>query len=182
MVSPNEADFILRGTFPLPYPILTGSDQPLEVSRPEGLHAPDRPEGSMDEPGLPHARSGAAVSGRDSEVTATYLISFESTFVNMGGPSDDGNESGSKELETTPENLGCVCRESAWPSYSERGKATYMGKGHSLRGGCVVIPSDGKAWESCATRRTDGMDGKSHWPSREPVSRWGSAKSDARLL
>jgi hypothetical protein len=106
MVSPNEAGFILRGTFPLPYPILTGSDQPLEVSRPEG---------SMDEPGLPHARSGAAVSGRDGEVTATYLISFESTFVNMGDPAGDGKESGSKGLETTSENLRCVCRESAWP-------------------------------------------------------------------
>jgi hypothetical protein len=114
MVSPNEAGFILRGTFPLPYPILTGSDQPLEVSRPEGLHSPDRPEGSMDEPGLPHARSGAAVSGRDGEVTATYLISFESTFVNMGDPAGDGKESGSKGLETTSENLRCVCRESAW--------------------------------------------------------------------
>jgi len=79
----------------------------LEVSRPEGLHSPDRPEGSMDEPGLPHARSGAAVSGRDGEATATYLISFESTFVNMGEPSVDGNESGSRGLETTPENLGC---------------------------------------------------------------------------
>jgi hypothetical protein len=38
----------------------------------------------MDEPGLPHARSGAAVSGRDGEVTATDLISIESTFVNTG--------------------------------------------------------------------------------------------------
>jgi hypothetical protein len=38
----------------------------------------------MDEPGLPHARSGAAVSGRDGEVTATYIISCESILVNMG--------------------------------------------------------------------------------------------------
>jgi hypothetical protein len=56
----------------------------LKVTRPEDLHSPGRPEGGMDEPGLPHAGSGAAVSGRDDEVTATYLISFESTFVNMG--------------------------------------------------------------------------------------------------
>ena len=107
MVSPTEAGFIRRGTFPLPYPILTDSDQTLEVTRPEGLYSPGRPEGSMDEPGLPHVRSGAAVSGRDGEVTATYLISFESTFVNMGDPSADGNESGSRGLETIPENLGC---------------------------------------------------------------------------
>ena len=53
MVSSNEAGFILRGTFPLPYPILTGSDQTLEVTRPEGLYSPGRPEGSMDKPGLP---------------------------------------------------------------------------------------------------------------------------------
>ena len=51
----------------------------MEVTRPEGLHSRGRSEGSMDEPGLPHARSGAAVSGRDGEVTATYLISLEST-------------------------------------------------------------------------------------------------------
>jgi hypothetical protein len=69
----------------------------------------------MDEPGLPHARSEAAVSGRDGEVTATYLISFESTFVNMGDPSDDAKESGSRGVETPSENLQCVRRESAWP-------------------------------------------------------------------
>ena len=39
----------------------------------------------------------------------------ESIARNLGGPFDDGNESGSKELETPPENLGCVGRESAWP-------------------------------------------------------------------
>ncbi len=47
----------------------------------------------MDEPGLPHARSGAAVSGRDGEVTATDLISIESTFVNMGELTWDVKES-----------------------------------------------------------------------------------------
>jgi len=92
MVNPNEAGFILRGTFPLPYPILTGSDQTLAVSRPEGLHSPDRPEGGMDDPGLPHARSGAAVSGRDGEVTATSLISPQSILGNTGELIWDGKE------------------------------------------------------------------------------------------
>jgi hypothetical protein len=32
----------------------------------------------------------------------------ESITINMGDPSDDANESGSSELETTPKNLGCV--------------------------------------------------------------------------
>jgi hypothetical protein len=39
----------------------------------------------------------------------------ESISVNVGGPSDDANESGSMGLETTSENLECVRRESAWP-------------------------------------------------------------------
>ena len=39
----------------------------------------------------------------------------ESIDGNMGDPADTAKESGSRGLETTPENLRCVCRESAWP-------------------------------------------------------------------
>jgi hypothetical protein len=39
----------------------------------------------------------------------------ESIVENLGDPSGDVNESGSRGLETTPEILGCVRRESAWP-------------------------------------------------------------------
>jgi hypothetical protein len=46
-------------------------------------------------------------------ITATYVILPESINVNMGGPSDDGKESGNKELETAPKDLRCVRRESA---------------------------------------------------------------------
>ena len=43
---------------------------------------------------------------------------------------------------------GCGWRESAWPYYSEDGKAVHMGKGHTVRGRCVVILLNVKAWES----------------------------------
>jgi hypothetical protein len=56
-----------------------------------------------------------AVAGIGCMITATYVISLESIDGNMGDLADDGNESGSRGLETTTENLGCVCRESAWP-------------------------------------------------------------------
>ena len=38
----------------------------------------------------------------------------ESIVENLGDPAADAKESGSRGLETTPENLRCVCRESAW--------------------------------------------------------------------
>ena len=40
---------------------------------------------------------------------------MESIVENVGDPPDDANESGRRRVETPPENLGCVCRESAWP-------------------------------------------------------------------
>jgi hypothetical protein len=52
-------------------------------------------------------------AGIGYQITATYVILFESIDGNMGDPSDDVNESGSTGLETTSENLGCVCWESA---------------------------------------------------------------------
>ena len=39
----------------------------------------------------------------------------ESINGNLGEPLVDVNESGSRRLETTPENLGCDWRQSAWP-------------------------------------------------------------------
>ena len=45
-----------------------------------------------------------------------HLIGLvESIARNLGGPVDEGHESGSQELETPPEHLGGVGRESAWP-------------------------------------------------------------------
>lgn len=42
-----------------------------------------------------------AIAGTGRWITATYVIALESITVNMGDLSDDANESGSKELETT---------------------------------------------------------------------------------
>jgi hypothetical protein len=81
----------------------------------------------------------------------------ESLARNLGGPFDDGHESGSQELETPPENLGCVRRESAWPSYSERGKAAYMGKGHRLTGASKYYHAP--VYQGILVGRRKGNDG-----------------------
>jgi hypothetical protein len=64
---------------------------------------------------------------------------------NLGDLVHDVKESGIREVETPLESLRCMNWESAWPSYSERGKAAYRAKGHSLRGGCVVTLLNDKA-------------------------------------
>ena len=96
----------------------------------------------------PCTRSGAAIGG--DRLSGSHHLNdlVESVNGTMGDHSRNGQESGSKRWETTSENLRCLGVESAWPSYSARGKAAYMGKGHSLGGRCVVTPSDDTAWES----------------------------------
>jgi hypothetical protein len=63
----------------------------------------------------PPSAEEPAIAGIGCTETATYVISFESSIVNMGGPLDDGKESGSRESENGSENLRCIRRESAWP-------------------------------------------------------------------
>jgi hypothetical protein len=58
-----------------------------------------------------------AIAGIGCEITATYVILFEFIHGNMGDPSDDGNESGNRELETTP-------KSSDAPEGSQRGHST----------------------------------------------------------
>jgi hypothetical protein len=43
-----------------------------------------------------------AIAGKGCAITTTDVVSFESINVNMGDPSDDVNESGSRGLATTP--------------------------------------------------------------------------------
>ena len=73
------------------------------------------PQEDVDEPDLPHIHSGACDS-RYRLANNRHLTDFvESIVENVGDPADDANESGSRGVETRSENLGCACRESAWP-------------------------------------------------------------------
>ncbi len=55
-----------------------------------------------DAPDVPRTHRGAYGSRyRLDWITATYVIAFESIIVNMGDPSDDAKESGSRGLLTT---------------------------------------------------------------------------------
>jgi hypothetical protein len=56
------------------------------------------------------------------------------------------------------------------------GKPFHMAKGHSLRGGCVVIPSDDKAWESLP-RPTEHSG-----PKKNPLRRRPYAVKAARTV
>ena len=69
----------------------------------------------MDEPDVPHTHSGAAICGDRLPDNHHLSDLVESINGNMGDPSEDAKESGSRGLETTPENLRCVWRESACP-------------------------------------------------------------------
>ena len=63
----------------------------------------------------PCTRSGAAICGERLSGSHHLNDLVESIIGNIGEPSADAKESGSRGLETAPENLGCGWRESAWP-------------------------------------------------------------------
>jgi hypothetical protein len=56
----------------------------------------------VDEPDLPHVHSGAAICGDRLHDNHHLHDLAESTNGNMGDPSDDDKESGSRALETAP--------------------------------------------------------------------------------
>jgi hypothetical protein len=121
MVSSNEADFNLRGSQPLSLDLARWDSQCM-VGFGHGT--------------LPSRYS--VLCFRCRRVVRTNLIypvpteepavagigwvdnrhlnsCVESIIRNVGDPLDDAKESGSKGVETLPENLRCVWRESAWP-------------------------------------------------------------------
>ena len=82
--------------------------QPRPKGRPRLVTGLYQSKGRQRSPELPFGRLGFRKERMGSQGNRPLRDSVESATVNMGGPPDDANESGSKELETTPENLGCV--------------------------------------------------------------------------
>jgi hypothetical protein len=107
-VSPNEAGFDLREISPLSqYLARWDSNRVRKGGRdwlPDCTSQKDA-KGYLNYPlvGWDSAKSGLGQQGN------RHLRDFvESVAVNMGDSSDDAKESGSRGLETTPENLRCV--------------------------------------------------------------------------
>jgi hypothetical protein len=68
----------------------------------------------VDEPDIPYVHSGACDSKYRLRGNHHLTGLVESIVENLGEPSVDVNESGSRVLETAPENLGGGWRQSAW--------------------------------------------------------------------
>ena len=96
----------------------------------------------------PASTEEPAVAGRGRVITTTYMIPFESIAVNMGDLLGDVKESGSKGLETALKSSEAPSRSQRGRSTRRAGKPSTGGRATPLRGGCVVILSDVKAWEA----------------------------------
>jgi len=121
MVSSHEVDFNLRGKLPLSQDLArwdsrcVSSAWYIHLILRSGVVPFHRCKDDMDKPALLHIHRGAC-SSRYRLLENHHLSDpIESIIVNMGDPSDDAKESGSRGWATTPEHLRCVCRESAWP-------------------------------------------------------------------
>ena len=80
-------------------------------------------------------------------ITATYVISFESIGVNMGDPSDDANESGSRGWATPQKSSDASGGSQRGHSTRRAGKPSTWGR--ATPGGVAVVTTlNVKAWES----------------------------------
>jgi len=112
-VSPNEAGFDLREISPLSQYLARWDSNRVRKDGRDWSPDCTSPKDAKRSPELPFGRLGFRKERIGSQGNRHLRDSVESVAVNMGDPPDDANESGNRELETTPENLGCVWRESA---------------------------------------------------------------------
>jgi hypothetical protein len=111
MVSANEAGFNLRGTMPLAHFAEWASkwgQTECGLTHRDSLSRFGCPKDDTDEPELPRVHLGAAISGTGCSANRHLRDLVESINGNLGDLSGDVKESGSRGLETTPENLRCV--------------------------------------------------------------------------
>src|SRR5882724_9852036 len=111
----KQSGFLPPGNFPpvsRPCPM---GQQPRPKGRPRLVTELYQSKGCQRSPEIPFGRLGFRNERIGSQGNRHLRDSVESVAGNMGDPSVDANESGMRALETTPENLGCVWRESAWP-------------------------------------------------------------------
>jgi hypothetical protein len=148
-VHPQAAGVLRRGTVPLPSPRFTGSDHTVAVGRPAGLHAPDRPDGSRDEPGVPLARSGAAVSGREGAVTATDLIALASLCVHPGERTGQAKARAIRAGNARLPAADAQASRQRGPRTRSVGKPRPGGQGHRVRGASTDDPGEGSGGASC---------------------------------
>jgi hypothetical protein len=116
MVSSNEAGLDLRGMPPLSQHLARWDSQWWDVSHTEVA------QGQIATQRMIWVNRMYPMSTEEPRYAGIGLVDnrhlhdpVESITMNVGDPSDDVKESGSKEVETLPENLRCIWGESAWP-------------------------------------------------------------------
>jgi hypothetical protein len=116
MLSSDEAGLDLRGMPPLSQ-YLARWDSQWRVSFPHRGSSRTRsyPKDDMGNLMYPMSTEEPRYAGTGLVDNRHLHDPVESIRMNVGDPSGDGKESGSRGMETRLENLRCVGRESAWP-------------------------------------------------------------------